>query len=132
MQVYNPDGSFVGTVQDIELALGGGDFFLQVLSKFNTTEKIPWGSVAAAADIIILKEKIELKQPEAPAVTTAAPLPMTPTPPSTQPRGGVLSSVLSRVPFGRSEKPRCPTCGQELTWIDQYQRWYCYNCGKYS
>ena len=25
----------------------------------------------------------------------------------------------------------CPTCGKEATWIDQYQRWYCYSCQKY-
>jgi hypothetical protein len=26
----------------------------------------------------------------------------------------------------------CPRCGQPLTWIDQYQRWYCYNCQQYA
>jgi hypothetical protein len=25
----------------------------------------------------------------------------------------------------------CPTCGGPLTYIDQYQRWYCYKCKKY-
>jgi len=25
----------------------------------------------------------------------------------------------------------CPTCGQPLTFIQQYGRWYCYNCKKY-
>jgi len=25
----------------------------------------------------------------------------------------------------------CPTCGKEATWIEQYQRWYCYSCQKY-
>ena len=27
--------------------------------------------------------------------------------------------------------PTCPTCGQPLTYIQQYQRWYCQNCQKY-
>ena len=25
----------------------------------------------------------------------------------------------------------CPTCGQPLAFIQQYGRWYCYNCKKY-
>jgi len=25
----------------------------------------------------------------------------------------------------------CPTCGGSLTFIQQYNRWYCYNCKKY-
>lgn len=28
--------------------------------------------------------------------------------------------------------PTCPTCGQPLTYIQQYQRWYCQNCQKYA
>lgn len=26
----------------------------------------------------------------------------------------------------------CPTCGKPLTYIEQYKRWYCYNCKKYA
>ena len=25
----------------------------------------------------------------------------------------------------------CPTCGQPLSYIEQYKAWYCYNCKKY-
>ncbi len=28
-------------------------------------------------------------------------------------------------------QPTCPTCSKPLTWIPQYQRWYCYNDKKY-
>jgi len=31
----------------------------------------------------------------------------------------------------QSTQPLCPTCGQPLTWIPQYSRWYCYNDKKY-
>lgn len=27
--------------------------------------------------------------------------------------------------------PKCETCGDDLKWIEQYQRWYCYNCKEY-
>jgi sporulation protein YlmC with PRC-barrel domain len=32
----------------------------------------------------------------------------------------------------QSNAPLCPTCGKPLTWIPQYQRWYCYNDKKYA
>jgi len=34
-------------------------------------------------------------------------------------------------PPAEPQKPVCPTCNNEATYIDQYQRWYCYNCQKY-
>jgi isoleucyl-tRNA synthetase len=31
------------------------------------------------------------------------------------------------------EPPRaCVTCGKDLTYIEEYKRWYCYNCKKYA
>lgn len=26
----------------------------------------------------------------------------------------------------------CPTCGRPMTWVDQYDRWFCDVCEKYS
>jgi len=34
-------------------------------------------------------------------------------------------------PTSAPPTPKCPTCGQPLTYIQQYQRWYCQNCKKY-
>jgi hypothetical protein len=31
-----------------------------------------------------------------------------------------------------SRTSTCPTCGGQLTYIPQYQRWYCYKCQKYA
>lgn len=28
--------------------------------------------------------------------------------------------------------PRCAKCGGELSWIEEYQRWYCYSCKEYA
>jgi len=131
MQVYNPDGTFVGTVQDIELPVGGSEFGLTLLSKYNTTESLPWSKVGAAGDIIILKEKLELKQPETPPAAAYVPTQTQPAAQMPAARTGAFSTITSKIPFGRKEKHPCPTCGKELSWIEQYQRWYCYNCGKY-
>ncbi len=27
--------------------------------------------------------------------------------------------------------PFCTECGKPATWIEQYKRWYCYDCGEY-
>ena len=35
-------------------------------------------------------------------------------------------------PPGASQPPLCVTCGRPTTYIQQYQRYYCYNCRKYS
>jgi len=64
--------------------------------------------------------------------------------------GGYISGFLERKPFpmppifdlsrisGAGPPPPptaatqiCPTCGQPLTFIQQYGRWYCANCKKY-
>ena len=29
------------------------------------------------------------------------------------------------------KKPNCSVCGKDLTWIEQYKRWYCYECKDY-
>lgn len=63
------------------------------------------------------------------------------------PIGGYLSGMLENRPIqmptflkfqGAPPPPppppgaqACPTCGGPLTYIEQYQRWYCYKCKKY-
>lgn len=47
-----------------------------------------------------------------------------PTPQAT----AVRPAVVSR---GRVRHP-CPTCGRELTFVPQYDRWYCYSCRAYA
>ena len=136
MQVYNPDGVLVGTVQDVEIPLGGGEISLQVLTRLNTFERIPWTNVAAVGDIAILKEKIELKTPE-PAAVQPPTAPIATPPVGTPPVGYPPAQppqqpgLLSKIPFGR-KKQTCPTCGKELTWVEQYQRWYCPTCKEYQ
>ena len=46
---------------------------------------------------------------------------------------------LSRISHGPPPPPAptataqmCPTCGQPLTFVQQYNRWYCANCRKYQ
>lgn len=130
MQVYNPDGTFVGTVQDIALPLGGGEMGILIMTKAQTTETIQWSKIAAVGDIIILKEKIEIKTPapEAGPQYAFPTAPSTISPPAKEEKRGI-GAITSL--FKREEKPACPTCGKPLTYIEEYKRWYCYNCSKY-
>jgi len=51
---------------------------------------------------------------------------------------GIVLMVVARM-VGKPKPPppppppayNCPTCGNPLTFIEQYQRWYCPNCKKY-
>jgi len=55
---------------------------------------------------------------------------------------GVLVTYLALRRRGKARTPTmptqtahvsyCPTCGKPLTWINEYSRWYCYNCRKYQ
>lgn len=35
-------------------------------------------------------------------------------------------------PLEVEEERKCLTCGQELTYVEKYDRWYCHNCKKYA
>ena len=44
-------------------------------------------------------------------------------------RGKVRAQVA---PTQAARVSYCPTCGKQLTWINEYSRWYCYTCRKYQ
>jgi Zn-dependent protease with chaperone function len=42
-----------------------------------------------------------------------------------------LEELAERNRLISENKTLCPDCGGELTWIEEYNRWYCYSCEKY-
>jgi sporulation protein YlmC with PRC-barrel domain len=104
MQVIDAKGRLIGKVKDVAFAVGKMGIALTVESKTGETQNVAWEDVQAALDFIILKPQVAQQQP----VQTAAQ-------PAQQ----------------QSTPPLCPTCSRPLTWIPQYQRWYCYNDKKY-
>jgi len=42
-----------------------------------------------------------------------------------------VSAPMSAPEVPETPQSQCPDCGGTLTWIEQYQRWYCYKCSKY-
>jgi len=110
MQVIDSDGNNAGTVQDIAFTVGKMSMTLIVETKKGETREVPWEEIQAAGDYILLTPRASQAQAGPPQALG----PQTTTP---QPQ--------------QSQTPTCPTCGGPLTYIQQYQRWYCYKDKKY-
>jgi sporulation protein YlmC with PRC-barrel domain len=104
MQVIDSDGYDAGTVQDIAFTVGKVGMTLIIETKKGESREIPWDEIQAAGDFVILK------------------------PPVAQPQVIGPQPVAQQ---GQQAAPVCPTCGGPLTYIQQYQRWYCYKDKKY-
>jgi sporulation protein YlmC with PRC-barrel domain len=115
MQVIDAKGKLVGKVKDVAFAVGKMGIALTVENEDGETQSIAWEDVQAAADFIILKPQM-IQQ------STYQPV-------QQQPVQAVAQPVQQTQQH--SAQPTCPTCGKPLTWIPQYQRWYCYNDKKY-
>lgn len=117
MQVIDAQGHLVGKVKDVAFAIGRTGIALTVVNKEGEERNIAWEEVQAASDFIILK-------PQQTAQTTYQP----------QQQQTVAQPVQTQPvqqQQQQSNQPLCPTCNRPLTWIPQYQRWYCYNDKKY-
>jgi sporulation protein YlmC with PRC-barrel domain len=105
MQVIDAKGRLTGKVKDVAFAVGKTGIALTVENEDGEIQHVAWEDVQAASDFIILKPQI---------IQQSTYQPMQQQPAQTQ-----------------TTQPLCPTCSRPLTWIPQYQRWYCYNDKKY-
>jgi sporulation protein YlmC with PRC-barrel domain len=114
MQVIDAEGNSVGKVKDVAFAIGKTGISLTVVNDDGETRNIDWEDIQAASDFVILKPV---------ARSTVQPQQVTQTveqQPQQQPQQQAQQA-----------QPLCPTCNRPLTYIPQYQRWYCYNEKKY-
>ena len=111
MQVIDAKGRIIGKVKDLAFAVGKMGIALTVENEDGETQNIAWEDVQAASDFILLKPQV-IQQ------TTYQPVQQQP------------AQTMAQ-PVQQSTQPVCPTCGKPLTWIPQYQRWYCYSDKKY-
>lgn len=108
MQVIDGQGHLLGKIQDVIFKIGSMGVSLKVEKETGETQIIDWEDVQGAADFVVVKPqavKQQFVQPQA-------------TPQPAQPAQSASAQA-------------CPTCGKPLTWIAQYNRWYCYNEQKY-
>lgn len=105
MQVIDGEGYGVGTVQDIAFTVGKVGMTLIIDSKKGETREVPWEEIQAAGDYVLLKLQAGYA---AQTLTMGAPA------------------------TAQAQQQVCSTCKGPLTYIPQYQRWYCYKCQKYA
>ena len=103
MQVVDSNGRLVGKVKDVTFEIGKSGISLSIEKENGQLQTISWAEIQGASDFVVLKPVQQSNiQPEQQPV---------------QPK--------------QSNQQLCPTCGQPLTWIPEYKRWYCYNEKKY-
>ncbi|MGD6851899.1 MAG: PRC-barrel domain-containing protein [Candidatus Bathyarchaeia archaeon] len=115
MQVIDAKGRLVGKVKDVAFAVGKMGISLTVEQEDGDIQSIPWEDIQAAADFIVLKPVAENANQQSTYQ------------PQQQPAQAAAQPAQQQ-----QSPPLCLTCGKPLTWIPQYQRWYCYNDKKYA
>ena len=115
MQVIDSKGHSLGKVKDVCFAVGKYGISLAIEKENGEIQTIEWEQIQAAADFIVLKpvQQAQVQQ----TAYQAQPMQQ-----AAQPTQAAAQQTT---------QPMCPTCGRPLTWIPQYQRWYCYNDKKY-
>ena len=111
MKVIDGDGNLVGTVKDVGFTVGKTGISLNVENEDGEARSFDWDSIQGAGDFVVLKpvaQAAAFAQPAAQSYAAAQP-----------------------VQQAQPSRPLCQTCNQPLTYIQQYQRWYCYNEKKY-
>ena len=109
MQVIDAKGRLIGKVKDVAFAVGKMGIAITVENADGAVQTVPWDTIQAASDFIILKPTEQSYQP------------------STN-----QSQQQQPAQSAQQAQPLCPTCSKPLTWIPQYQRWYCYTDKKYA
>ena len=121
MQVIDAKGKLIGKVKDVAFAVGKLGISLSVENEAKEIQNVAWEEVQAASDFIILKPVAQSTYQQSAYQ-----------PQQQQPVQTVTQPVQQAQPAQQqSTQPLCPTCHRPLTWIPQYQRWYCYNDKKY-
>jgi len=106
MKVIDANGNSAGNIKDIAFTVGKMGMTLIVETGKGENTEVPWDQIQAAGDFVLLK------------------------PSAVQPQTfGPQSPVQPQQ--AQTQQPTCPTCGGPLTYIQQYQRWYCYKDKKY-
>jgi len=106
MKVIDADGNSAGTIKDIAFTVGKMGMTMIVETEKGEDIEVPWEQIQAAGDYVLLK-------------------------PSTVQTQSFGAQAVVQPQQSQTQQSTCPTCGGPLTYIQQYQRWYCYKDKKY-
>jgi sporulation protein YlmC with PRC-barrel domain len=107
MQVIDSKGRLLGKVKDVVFEVGKAGIALSIENDNGEIQTIQWEDVQGASDFIILKSQFRSASQMQTQQQTNQPLQK------------------------QKDAPLCPMCSKPLTWIPQYNRYYCYNDKKY-
>jgi sporulation protein YlmC with PRC-barrel domain len=107
MEVIDSEGNKVGNVEDISFTVGNLTVTLILKAKTGESRQVAWEEIQAVGDYVVLRP------PGGQVQSTAI----------------VTQSVMQQDLQAQSQL--CPTCGEPLTYIPEYQAWYCYREKKY-
>lgn len=119
MKVIDGEGKLVGTVKDVGFTVGKAGISLSIEGADGEAMDISWESIQGASDFVVLKPVAQ----ETVAAFVAQPV---------QQAQPVQVAQAQPVQQAQQNQAVCPTCKGALTYIPQYQRWYCYTCKKYT
>jgi sporulation protein YlmC with PRC-barrel domain len=112
MKVVSADGRLMGSVKDVGFTIGKAGISLTIQDEKGETQDIPWDNIQGAQDYVVIKPESVIVEAATASTTTTT---------QAQPAQAAASG-----------NPTCKICGGPLTYIPQYQRWYCYNDKKYA
>lgn len=132
-KIYAADATFLGEIIDVGFTVGAMEPSLVIRNDQDSqTYEIPWEKVAYVKDIVLTRDILDLsqlkridKEPTQTPSTTATEV-QEPVQAAVQ-----VQPVVSTV-SGESATRYCNTCGNKMTWIKEYSRFYCYKCKKYA
>jgi sporulation protein YlmC with PRC-barrel domain len=125
MKVISAEGKLLGAVKDVGFTIGKSTISLTIVDEKGETLDVPWDNIQGAVDFVVLKPE---NTPAAETVSTAAYTAAS----TVQQATPVQQQPVQQQPAQQQSQPTCKTCGGPLTYIPQYQRWYCYSCKKYA
>ena len=108
MQVIDSNAKLVGKVSDVAFEIGKTGLSLAVETSKGEMITVQWSEIQAASDFILLK-------PQSSQIQNA-------TQDQTQQPQQQTQQKLTK----QKTPPLCPVCNKPLTWIPQYNRYYCY------
>ena len=106
MEVIDSEGNKVGNVEDITFTVGNLSVTLILKTKAGENKQIAWEDIQAVGDYVVLR------------------------PPGSQGQSTVSQPVM--LAEQQNQGQACPTCGGPLTYIPEYNAWYCYKDKKYA
>jgi hypothetical protein len=90
---------------------------------------LPASMVVIAVDALII---YYFFRPHVKAFFGRGPAPIAQQPTAYQAPGTYQATPPPPAPAAAQQALTCPRCGKPLTYIEQYQRWYCYSCQQYA